>query len=179
MLPDKSIRWGQSLNLVRAHETDGFELVVRDVTVERFDLVIGTDGAWSRVRPLLSPARPEYTGLTFFELEIRDVDACHPAIARLVSHGLLIAGAERKIIFAQRNTTGHVRVYVALHVNQNATAREDGRLTAAEQTRSDLVQQFVSWDDALTDLIAVADDWVRPWPIYSLQVGHRWLIAMA
>lgn len=138
-LPDGVVQWDHAVDAVQACEAGGAEIVFRNDTRQSFDLVVGADGAWSRVREVLSPARPAYTGLTFFEVEIKDVEARHPGIAELVSHGLLIASADRRTIFAQRNATGHVRVYVALRVDATGTADDDLHPVVAAKTRSDLV----------------------------------------
>ncbi|MFP3701261.1 FAD-dependent monooxygenase, partial [Burkholderia sp. SIMBA_013] len=58
---------------------------------ECFDLVIGADGAWSRVRPALMDVQPVYTGTTFVELRIDAIDERHPAIAGLICRGPLFA----------------------------------------------------------------------------------------
>jgi 2-polyprenyl-6-methoxyphenol hydroxylase-like FAD-dependent oxidoreductase len=71
-----------------------------------FDLVVGADGAWSRVRRALTDVVPAYTGITFVELRIADVDARHPDIAALVGRGTMFALYDGHGLVAQRNGGG-------------------------------------------------------------------------
>lgn len=40
-----------------------------------FDLVVGADGAWSKIRPLLTDQLPFYSGITVIELRAMEVSA--------------------------------------------------------------------------------------------------------
>src|SRR5580704_10037831 len=87
-LPVNVIRWDHELSSILPQDDGRFELVFRNGNSERFDLVVGADGAWSRVRPIVSEARPIYSGVTFVELGMDDADARQPELARLVGRGL-------------------------------------------------------------------------------------------
>ena len=58
-VPDASIHWGHRVETVNP-EGDAWNIVFTNGTTRSFDLVVGADGTWSRVRPLVSPAQPVY-----------------------------------------------------------------------------------------------------------------------
>lgn len=81
--PD-TVLWGQQLISVNRGGDERLSLVFAAQTVEA-DLVIGGDGGWSKVRPLVSDVtRPTYSGAIFVQTLIRDADTRHPRIASLV-----------------------------------------------------------------------------------------------
>ena len=65
-----TIKWGHKLASVRRRAEGGYDLAFADGSTTRADLVIGADGAWSKVRPLLTPVKPDYTGTCFIEIAL-------------------------------------------------------------------------------------------------------------
>src|SRR5882757_4802844 len=63
-----TVQWGRTLESVSG-PADG--------TAVDADLVIGADGASSRVRTAVSPATPRYTGVSFLEARFDDMETAH------------------------------------------------------------------------------------------------------
>ncbi|MEV0627905.1 FAD-dependent oxidoreductase [Nonomuraea wenchangensis] len=82
-----TVRWGQALTAVSGPAEGPRHLHFTDGTTVEADLVIGADGAWSKVRRAVSPATPRYTGMSFLEAWFHDVETRHPDIAELVGQG--------------------------------------------------------------------------------------------
>jgi 2-polyprenyl-6-methoxyphenol hydroxylase-like FAD-dependent oxidoreductase len=173
-LPAGCVQWGRALSDMRLQEGGRWNLsFTGGGEAGPFDLVVGADGAWSRVRPLLSPYKPQYSGLTFIEFGIDDVDSSHPAIAQLVGRGKLEVQGDGKEIIAQRNGNAHIRGYAIFRVPADwAAKRFDFSSPAA--VRSALLAEFAGYADAVTDLFRVSNDQFVPRPIYALPVGHCW-----
>ena len=167
------VRWGHKLRAVTPHDDGTHEVAFENGQSGRYDLVVGADGAWSKVRPLVSPATPAYNGITFFELNFDDVDAQHPAIAQIVGRGMMLALGGGRGLIGQRNGHGRVRVYVALPVAEDwaSSAIDPARPAAAKAT---LAGWFPGWAPELLALIHEAGDRVATWSIRALPVGHRW-----
>ncbi len=168
------VRWGRNLHAIRQGNDGTYELVFEDGVVGPFDLVVGADGAWSRVRPLLSNAVPAYTGVTFIEFGLDDVDHKHAALAQLVGHGSMFAMANNKGLIAQRNGHGHIRVYAGMRIEQGWETAMGFDATNAQKARSWLLGQFTGWDQSLLALIEESDDRFVSRPLFMLPVGHRW-----
>ncbi len=172
-LPDDCIAWGHALREVRSVPEGRWELLFANGHAETFDLVIGADGAWSKVRPQLSHYRPQYSGLTFVEFGIDDIDHAHPALAALVGHGKVGIEGDGKLIIAQRNGHAHVRGYAIFRVPADwAASRFDFSVPAA--MRTGLIGEFEGFADAVLDLFRASNDRFVARPIHALPVGHRW-----
>src|SRR3984957_7240093 len=80
-LPEGTVRWGHKLAAVSPLGAGRHVLTFADGATVTSDLLVGADGAWSRVRPLLSKAKPAYVGLTYVETNLFDCDTDHKASA--------------------------------------------------------------------------------------------------
>ena len=94
LLGPLDVQWGRDVTEVVPGTADGVLVHFADGRQETFDLVVGADGAWSRVRPAVSPATPHYTGVTSVEISLDDVDTRHPGdVGPGVGHGQDVEGA--------------------------------------------------------------------------------------
>jgi 2-polyprenyl-6-methoxyphenol hydroxylase-like FAD-dependent oxidoreductase len=79
------------------------------------DVLVGADGAWFKVRPLLSGAKPEYAGTAFIETFLFDCETRHKASGKAVGSGTMMALAPGKGIMAHREAKATLHAYVALN----------------------------------------------------------------
>ncbi|WP_327706718.1 NAD(P)/FAD-dependent oxidoreductase [Streptomyces decoyicus] len=167
-----TVRWGHSVRAVAPHPQGTARLHHHDDTVEDFDLVIGADGAWSRVRPALSDAQPAYSGITMVEARFDDVDHRHPGIAHLVGHGTMSAKAGHRSLVLQRNSNGHVRAYINFRGPQDWHSGLD--LADTEAVRARLLTQYQGWDESLLDILRDNEGGFINRPMYVLPFPHTW-----
>ena len=166
-LPVGSIRWN-SRTIDIASDGIGYELIGNGWR-ERFDIVIGADGAWSRVRPLLSDAVPAYEGVTLVELGFDITD--HPQIDTLTGSGKMFAVGDNRALITQRNGLGHIRGYAGLRIPE-ATVRQWQKLSHSS-LRDTLREAFRGWAPPLRDVIETGRILgIRA--LYALPIGLRW-----
>jgi 2-polyprenyl-6-methoxyphenol hydroxylase-like FAD-dependent oxidoreductase len=168
------IVWGRKVSRVTARAGGRHELTFADGSSTSVDLLVGADGAWSKVRPLLSPATPEYTGISFLELHLTNVDQAHPDSAALIGLGTMFALSDNKGMIGQRNGDGRIRVYAALRVSEDWIVTSGVDWNNASAAREALLAQFSDWSSELRDLIRNSDDTIIPRPIYALPIDHAW-----
>jgi 2-polyprenyl-6-methoxyphenol hydroxylase-like FAD-dependent oxidoreductase len=171
-LPDELIRWGRRVTDVQALGDGRHELTFTDGSNMATSLLVGADGAWSKVRPLLSEATPEYVGTTFIETYLYDADERHPGAARAVGDGALFAVAPGQGILGHREPGGVLHAYVALSRPQEWTTDLDLADPAATAAR--VAAEFTGWAPELTALITGTDTAPVLRAIYALPIGHRW-----
>lgn len=113
-IPADSVRWDHKL--VSAEQTsDGVtELDFGNGRRHEFDLVIGADGAWSRVRTLVTPVRPTYTNTQVVTTTIRNVTSKYPHLAALIGSGSFTALGHRMGVISQRGPVDSARIYLWL-----------------------------------------------------------------
>ena len=171
-LPADTVRWGRKATAVSPLGDGRHEVAFADGGTLTADLLIGADGAWSRVRPLVSDAAPAYTGISFVEADLLEADTRHPASAALVGGGFFLSLGDGRGFLAHRESDGSVHVYAALRAGLDWLESID--FTETDRARKTVLSCFDGWDESLRALVADADGPLIPRRIHALPVGHRW-----
>ncbi|WP_274918714.1 FAD-dependent oxidoreductase [Streptomyces sp. WZ-12] len=171
-LPAGTVRWGHKVSGVRALGGGRHEVTFADGSTVATSLLVGADGAWSRVRPLLSDAVPEYVGVSIVEAYLFDGDTRHPATAKAVGGGAMFAPASGKLLGAHRESGETLHCYVMLFKPLEWFAGIDFNDPASAAAR--IAQEFDGWAPELTALITNGDTAPVLRPANALPNEHRW-----
>ncbi|KAL8386842.1 hypothetical protein RB595_010349 [Gaeumannomyces hyphopodioides] len=209
-LPADAVQWGTKvLGATRTTISGGgtllrFTTEAGETTSSEFDLVVGADGAWSRIRPLLTDVQPRGVGFRYATLSIRDIAGRHPDLAEYIGSGTMMAlGGPGLAIATQRTSQDSAWFFVIVPETSMAVTGRGENTSAASKTDVDMpfeplalkarlldsdgdgsrAQNFSSWGPLLKQLIATACDEaaistpIRPIPLKAhamLPVGHTW-----
>ncbi|WP_433190330.1 FAD-dependent oxidoreductase [Actinoallomurus sp. CA-150999] len=169
-LPHDVVRWGHAFT-----SADNGLLHFADGSSAAYDLLVGADGAASRVRALLTDARPVHIGKNVVEVGIPDIDRTHPDLAAMVGRGTYWVLGNGISLAAQRNGDGRVRIGISFY-----NTAEDWFATSGipfddpAAARARLIDLLAGWDPRFIALIAACDDTVVPRSIATLPVGLTW-----
>ena len=169
-LPEHAVRWGHAFE-----SADNGVLHFADGSSATYDLLVGTDGAQSRVRALLTDARPAHIGQNVVEVGIPDIDRTHPDLAAMVGRGNYWVFGNGLSLAAQRNGDGRVRIGLSFY-----NTAEDWFATSGipfddpAAARARLIELLTGWHPRFTALIEACDDTVMPRSITTLPVGLTW-----
>ncbi|WP_217142102.1 NAD(P)/FAD-dependent oxidoreductase [Streptomyces sp. AC627_RSS907] len=169
-----TVNWGRALHAVGGPDEGPRQLHFTDGTTVEADLVIGADGAWSKVRQAVSGATPRYSGVSFLEAWFDDVETRHPDIAGLVGQGSAAAADGERGLFAQRNSGDHIRVYIIQRVPVDWISAEGLTTGDTDALRALLLERYGDWSPRLRRLIADNDGRYVDRPIFALPVPHVW-----
>ena len=164
-----TIAWNHKVASVAAVGDGRYDVAFTNGSTVRTGPLVGADGAWSKVRPLLSGATPAYTGVSFVETFLFDGDRRHKASVEAIGSGTLMAVAPGKAILAHRYADGTLHTYAALQKPEDWFDFSDPRAGLAR-----IVEQFAGWAPALTALVLDGETDPLLRPIHALPVEHRW-----
>ncbi|KAF4463968.1 hypothetical protein FALBO_9198 [Fusarium albosuccineum] len=175
-IPAGKVQWNKTVQKVE-RDIDGNVVIffTDGSSASGFRLVVGADGAWSKVRHLLTPAKPQYSGKSYVEGKISPNNPLYAKLEARVGHGSLLAFGPRKNLAAQQMSDGSYRIYLGItvaedfFVNGNAnvdlTADEGAQARRFFLSRSDY---YADWSTELKDIIANCEGAFRNWPLYYL-----------
>ena len=173
-LPEGAIHWGSKGVALRDVEgvAGRHEVEFADGDTISTDLLIGADGAWSKVRPLLTAVKPTYTGISFIEADLYDGVEKHPAEAAAMGAGMLFAFQNDTGILGHTETDGTLHVYLGFRVPEDWVDSID--FTDTPTAKHTILARLPGWHDALRGFIANADTPLTPRRINALPVGISW-----
>lgn len=171
-LPANTIHWGRKLMQASRLADGRHQLAFADGATVPADLLVGADGAWSKVRPLLSATKPAYIGTTFIETNLYDGDTRYKASAEAIGSGTLMAVEPGKGILAHRYANGALHTFVALNKPEMWIGAIDFSQPVVALRR--LASEFEGWAPPLLALVTNSDTPLIVRLIHALPINHRW-----
>ncbi|KAJ5604947.1 hypothetical protein N7510_010101 [Penicillium lagena] len=169
-VPPEVIRWG---NHLRSIDEDR-NLIFDQGTESGFDLVVGADGAWSKIRKLVSDQTPQYSGMGGFRLTIPNAKETAPDSYKLTNRGSIFSYSDGSSIMSQQLGDGSLNVAVW------STLPEDDWMEKLpfdvhdlEAVKKHLTDKLHDWHPELLNIIRHAQD-PEARSLYMLPVGWRW-----
>ncbi|KAH7134304.1 salicylate hydroxylase [Dactylonectria macrodidyma] len=190
-LPSDYIKWNHKITAVRdsRNATTGATEITLDLGengTATYDFVVGADGAWSRVRKMLTEVKPQYTGVVYVTSTVRNASTNFPHLVELNGSGALFALGGGNGILTHRGPQDSIRVYAAVSTPEENWAEVAGLQgkTAAEVKTTLLSDDklFGKWAPELQELLATACDEDTKdnggpadiLPLYKLHIGEGW-----
>ncbi|KAJ6485349.1 salicylate hydroxylase [Mycena vitilis] len=191
-LPSDTINWDHKVLGVRTalDASNGATEIALDLGAHgtaTYDFVVGADGAWSRVRDLLSDVRPFYKGPQFMTATIHHASTKYSHLVDLTGPGLFHAIGTGNTIIAHRGPQDSIRMYICIGTpDEHWVASKGLQDKTATEVKATLLGDdtlFGRWAPALKDLIGTACDEEtldNPGavadikPMCMLPIGHTW-----
>ncbi|WP_033287965.1 FAD-dependent oxidoreductase [Amycolatopsis jejuensis] len=169
-----TVHWGHAVTRAERSADGRYRVHLDGGETLDCDFLVGADGARSRVRPLLTPAEPVPTGVNSVELVIHDADRAHPAASALVGRGSFSALGQQRVLSAQRNGDGTIRVHLALRGAEDWVETSGIPFGAPDRARVALKELFAGWAPEFVALLDATSGPVTPMRLAALPVGIRW-----
>lgn len=152
----ETIQWGKKLESVQGSSDDGpITLTFEDGSQENATVVIGADGAWSKIRGLLTDVLPEYTGITFIDKIISEDED----ISEIPKGTIFVMDSEDNAVLGHIGDQAHI--YFAKKCERK------------ELTENDAASVVKGWDSAFQKL-ATARGTATVRAVNALPVGITW-----
>lgn len=172
----ESIKWGHKLSHV-ASDGKGKHSVffTNGSAVTGIDLLVGADGAWSKVRPLVTEVQPQYSGVTGVELWSLNVSQTNPWLDQYVGAGSCFMFDEGRAVMCQRSGNDSIRLYAFLRKPIDWKDNCGIDWSDADTVREALIYDyFADCSEDTKQVIRTARDGCIPRQLFMLPVGHTW-----
>ncbi len=166
-LPQEAVLWGHKLSHI-----EGQTLHFTHGTQATADLIVGADGAWSKVRAALTGTKPAYTGTAMVETFLHHVETHHPEVSSMMGAGSTYALAPGKGIVIHREPGGVLHAYVALKRPLEFFASVD--FADAQAAKALVAGEFPGWAPELLAIITQSDTAPVLRAIHALPQGETW-----
>jgi 2-polyprenyl-6-methoxyphenol hydroxylase-like FAD-dependent oxidoreductase len=152
----------------------GWKLAFKNGSTALADIVIGADGASSKLRPCLTPIKPFYSGITAVEGAIYNSATASPRIHQLLNGGKIFAFGDDKSVIVSSKGDGSLVFYTSYKTNE-FWAKDCGlNFSDKAQLLAWFKAEYAGWNNAYDGLFENASVPFVPRPLYCMPLDQSW-----
>lgn len=137
------------------------------------DVVIGVDGANSRVRPYLTDIKPVYCGVSVIEGAVYQSGLVDPYTRQLINGGKICALGNSKSLFVGLKGDGTIPFYAGYNSLENPYENTTINVADKQAVINWFKKEFAGWSDLFLQLFEQADHFIIR-PQYYMPPGQAW-----
>lgn len=138
------------------------------------DLVIGADGANSKIRPYITGIKAFYSGIMMLEGNVEDANNKVPHVSALLNGGKIMAfGNEKDLLMGQKGN-GEIGFYASFKTGENWAAGSGLNFSDKAQLLEWFKREYAEWSNVWHELFEQANTPFIPRPIYCMPLDQTW-----
>lgn len=138
------------------------------------DIVIGSDGANSKIRPYITDIKPFYSGITMLEGTIYESKKAAPHIHSLLNGGKIMAFGDTKNILMGQKADDALGFYASFKTDEQWAAKSGLDYTIPAQILEWFKKEYPEWSSVWYELFENVSVPFIPRPIYSIPLDQTW-----
>lgn len=138
------------------------------------DIVIGADGANSKIRPFVTDIRPFWTGITMIEGSIKDSKKTAPHIDALLKGGKIFAYGNEQTLIVSSKGDGSLGFTTSVKTNEFWYQESGIDFKDNKQVLAWFKEEFSGWSRIWYELFESEDTLFIPRPQYCMPLTQKW-----
>ncbi|KAK2624391.1 hypothetical protein QTJ16_006341 [Diplocarpon rosae] len=172
-IPKENVQWQKTL---ASSERDGHGVLLKfedGTTASGFKLVVGADGAFSKVRHLVTTAKPRYAGITFWTGEIHASNPLYTKVEEMAQLGPMVVLGRSTMIWNQRQGDGHYRLDLGFQRPDGFVEYNGVDLSDPDAVKRIMLSKdfFGGHSESIKDIIRAIDSPFHAWPLHYMPPG--------
>jgi 2-polyprenyl-6-methoxyphenol hydroxylase-like FAD-dependent oxidoreductase len=151
-----------------------WKLVFQNGNSVTADLVIGADGANSKIRPFVTDVQPFWTGITMLEGSIHDAEQTAPVIHQLLKGGKIFAFGNEKTLIVSSKGDGSFGFATGCKTDEYWFRDSGIDLTNNKAVLAWFKKAFSDWAPVWHELFASEKTIFIPRPQYCMPLDQKW-----
>jgi 2-polyprenyl-6-methoxyphenol hydroxylase-like FAD-dependent oxidoreductase len=138
------------------------------------DIVIGADGANSKIRPLVTPVKPFYAGITIFQGNVVDAELNAPHVFQLLKGGKIYVHSGGKSFHISSKGDGSIDFYVSYKIDEDWLQASGIDFSDRSQLLEWCNKVFTGWDEVWFELFENVSLPLLVRPQYCMPLDQSW-----
>ncbi|WP_419788920.1 FAD-dependent oxidoreductase [Mucilaginibacter sp. FT3.2] len=170
--PDTLVWDSHIISIEKLQET--WKLIFQNGQTIIADMVIGADGANSKIRPFVTDIKPFWTGIMVIEGSIKDAKKTAPKIHQLLKGGKIFAYGNEKTLIVSSKGDGSLGFGVSFKTKEFWDKESGIDFKDNKQVLAWFKQEYAAWSSVWYELFEHEGTLFIPRPQYCMPLNQKW-----
>lgn len=172
-LEDDTVVWDSHILSVESIDNH-WEIIFGNGNTAIADIVIGADGANSKIRPFVTPIKPFYSGVTVLMGNIYDSEKNTPRIHELLQCGKLMSFGDSKTLIISAKGDGSLDFYAGWNVDAEWIKNGSVDFKNEQQVIEWFKKEYSKWDSIWLELFEAEKNYLSPNSLHCMPLDQYW-----